>query len=144
MRRQALLSFLVACYSSAARQFAESRPKKPRDATSPSSKPASTLGAWGLEAPTTRQIHASGDTVVVSFDASGTARGGQTYATTYAWFLGRRDSRIVSAFAFFDSVTFNDLWQRVQPANQNQLSGMHRAKGADDDRTISGADTRCR
>jgi ketosteroid isomerase-like protein len=28
-----------------------------------------------------------------------------------------RDGKIVKAFAFFDSVEFNDLWQRVSPAS---------------------------
>jgi ketosteroid isomerase-like protein len=63
--------------------------------------------------PTIRNMYAEGDTVIVFFDASGTARDGQTYANTYAWFLDLRDGKIVKAFAFFDSVVFNDLWQRV-------------------------------
>jgi uncharacterized protein len=55
-----------------------------------------------------------GDTVVVFFDASGTARDGKPYANTYAWFLDLRDGKIVKAFAFFDSVVFNDFWTRVK------------------------------
>lgn len=65
--------------------------------------------------PTIRNIYAEGDTVIVFFDASGTARDGQTYANTYAWFLDLRDGKIVKAFAFFDSVVFNEFWQRVKP-----------------------------
>ena len=65
--------------------------------------------------PTIRNIYAEGDTVIVFFDASGTARDGQTYANTYAWFLDLRDGKIVKAFAFFDSVVFNEFWQRIKP-----------------------------
>ena len=65
--------------------------------------------------PTIRNIYAEGDTVIVFFDASGTARDGKPYANTYAWFLDLRDGKIVKAFAFFDSVVFNEFWQRVKP-----------------------------
>jgi ketosteroid isomerase-like protein len=65
--------------------------------------------------PTIRNIYAEGDTVIVFFDASGTARDGKPYANTYAWFLDLRDGKIVKAFAFFDSVAFNELWARVKP-----------------------------
>jgi ketosteroid isomerase-like protein len=37
--------------------------------------------------PTIRDIYADGDTVIVFFDAEGTARDGRPYANTYAWFL---------------------------------------------------------
>ncbi|MCD9087010.1 nuclear transport factor 2 family protein [Stenotrophomonas sp. SY1] len=65
--------------------------------------------------PTIRSLYRDGDTVIVFFDASGTARDGKTYANTYAWFLELRDGRIVQASAFFDSIAFNDLWTRVHP-----------------------------
>ncbi|WP_321927701.1 nuclear transport factor 2 family protein [Paraburkholderia guartelaensis] len=65
--------------------------------------------------PTIRSIYAEGDTVVVFFDANGTARDGKPYANTYAWFLALRGGKIIHAFAFFDSITFNDLWNRVSP-----------------------------
>ena len=67
--------------------------------------------------PTIRQIHASENAIIVLFDADGTLDG-QTYANTYAWFLEMRGGRIVGAFAFFDSIAFNDLWQRVKPASR--------------------------
>ena len=65
--------------------------------------------------PTIRNIYADGDTVIVFFDAKGTARDGRPYANTYAWFLDMQAGKIVRAFAFFDSVEFNDYWQRVKP-----------------------------
>jgi ketosteroid isomerase-like protein len=65
--------------------------------------------------PAIRRLYADGDTVVAFFDASGTARDGTPYTNTYAWFLQMRDGRIVKAFAFFDSIAFDDLWRRVTP-----------------------------
>ena len=63
--------------------------------------------------PTIRGIYADGDTVVVLFDAEGTAKDGKIYANTYSWFLRFREGRIENAVAFFDSIHFNDLWTRV-------------------------------
>lgn len=66
--------------------------------------------------PAIRSIHAEGDMVIILFDAKGTARDGLPYENTYAWFLEIHDGKVTKATAFFDSVTFNDFWTRVQPA----------------------------
>ena len=66
--------------------------------------------------PEIRNLYADGDTVIVFFDARGTARDGKPYANTYAWFLTMRDDKVVKAFAFFDSLEFNEFWTRVAPA----------------------------
>jgi len=65
--------------------------------------------------PVIRNLYADGNTVIVFFDASGTARDGKPYENTYAWFLDMQDGKVVKAFAFFDSIEFNDYWQRVSP-----------------------------
>lgn len=70
--------------------------------------------------PDMRQLYADGDTVIVFFDATGVARDGKPYTNTYAWFLTMRDDKVVEAFAFFDSVAFNELWGRVAPAVQQK------------------------
>ena len=69
--------------------------------------------------PAVRSLYADGDTVVVFFDARATARDGEPYVNTYAWFLDMRAGRIVRASAFFDAIAFNDLWSRVEPAPAN-------------------------
>jgi len=69
----------------------------------------------GRLVPTIRDIYADGDTVIVFFDAEGTARDGVPYRNTYSWFLQLRNGQIVKASAFFDSIEFNDLWRRVAP-----------------------------
>ena len=43
--------------------------------------------------PSIRRIYADGDTVIVFFDAQGTARDGKPYVNTYAWFLELRDGK---------------------------------------------------
>ncbi|MGE2734182.1 nuclear transport factor 2 family protein [Mycolicibacterium vaccae] len=65
--------------------------------------------------PTVRDMYCDGDTVIALFDAEGVAVDGIAYRNTYAWFLTLRAGWIVKATAFFDSVAFNDLWQRVTP-----------------------------
>lgn len=65
--------------------------------------------------PTIRNMYADGDTVVVFFDAEGTAKDGKPYRNTYSWFLTLDNDQIVKASAFFDSVAFNDFWERVKP-----------------------------
>jgi uncharacterized protein len=77
-------------------------------------RPFNARMSGGLK-PTIRNMYADGDTVIVFFDANGTARDGKPYGNTYAWFLDMRDGKVVKAFAFFDSVVFNEFWQRVKP-----------------------------
>jgi len=67
--------------------------------------------------PTIRSIYGEDDTVIAFFDAAGTARDGRPYVNTYAWFLRLADGKVVSASAFFDSIAFNDLWQRLGADN---------------------------
>ncbi len=43
--------------------------------------------------PAIRNIYADGNTVIIFFDAAGTARDGKPYTNTYAWFLEMRDGR---------------------------------------------------
>lgn len=66
--------------------------------------------------PEVREIIAQGDRVVVLFDARGIARDGQSYTNSYAWFLTLSGQKVVDATAFFDSIAFDALWQRVRPA----------------------------
>jgi uncharacterized protein len=66
--------------------------------------------------PEIRSLYADGDTVIAFFDARGMARDGKPYVNTYAWFLTMRDDKVVRAFAFFDSVEFNEFWLRVSPS----------------------------
>lgn len=66
--------------------------------------------------PTIRRLYAEGDTVIVFFDAAGTALDDKPYTNTYAWILRMEAGKIVEAHAFFDAIAFDDFWKRVQPA----------------------------
>jgi ketosteroid isomerase-like protein len=70
--------------------------------------------------PTVRRLVADGDWVVVLFDAHATARDGRPYDNTYTWYLRFDPERgaepVVEVIAFFDTIEFTDLWQRVGPA----------------------------
>jgi ketosteroid isomerase-like protein len=62
-----------------------------------------------------RSVIAEDDTVVVTWDGVGTTVAGTTYANTYAWFMRLEDGLVVDGVAFFDSITFNRLWNDVAP-----------------------------
>jgi ketosteroid isomerase-like protein len=64
---------------------------------------------------TIRSVHADGDTVIVLWDGRGIANDGRAYENSYAWFMRLRDGMVVDGTAFYDSLSFNDLWTRVQP-----------------------------
>jgi ketosteroid isomerase-like protein len=65
--------------------------------------------------PSIRNLYSDGDTVIVFFDAKGTALDGKPYVNTYSWFLKMSGGKIIAAWAFFDSLEFNELWSRVRP-----------------------------
>jgi uncharacterized protein len=62
-----------------------------------------------------RSIHADGDTVIVVWDGRGVANDGAPYENSYAWVMRLAGGKVVDGTAFYDSISFNDLWQRVQP-----------------------------
>jgi ketosteroid isomerase-like protein len=65
---------------------------------------------------TIRSVIADGDTVVVVWDGRGVANDGQTYENSYAWIMRLRDGTVIDGTAFYDSLSFNDLWTRVPAA----------------------------
>jgi uncharacterized protein len=63
-----------------------------------------------------RSIVADGDTVIVVWDGRGVANDGRPYENSYAWVMRLRDGKVVDGTAFYDSISFNELWSRVAPA----------------------------
>jgi ketosteroid isomerase-like protein len=53
--------------------------------------------------PSVRGLYADGDTVVILFDGTATARDGRPYRNTYTWYLTIEDAKVVSVIALFDS-----------------------------------------
>lgn len=72
-------------------------------------------GAGQTEANTIRSVHADADMVIVLWEGRGIAGDGLPYENTYAWFMKLRDGMVVDGTAFFDSISFNELWARVPP-----------------------------
>lgn len=66
--------------------------------------------------PSVRKLYADGDTVIVFFDARGTAVDGKPYVNTYTWIMEMRGGQAVKVWAFFDAIEFDELWTRVKPA----------------------------
>jgi uncharacterized protein len=66
--------------------------------------------------PTVRAVYADGDWVIVLFDGAATARDGQPYRNTYTWYMRSAGDAVVEVIAFFDTIEFTDLWNRVPPA----------------------------
>ena len=62
---------------------------------------------------TIRSITAEGDTVVVVWDGRGVANDGRTYENSYAWIMRLADGAVVDGTAFYDSLSFNELWSRL-------------------------------
>jgi len=63
-----------------------------------------------------RAVVADGDTVVVLWDGRGVANDGVAYVNSYAWFFRFEDGRVVDGTAFYHTVAFDELWERVRPA----------------------------
>ncbi len=62
-----------------------------------------------------RTVLADGDTVVVLWNGHGVANDGQAYDNSYAWLMRMRDGKVIDGTGFYDSISFNDLWNRVSP-----------------------------
>lgn len=70
-----------------------------------------------LAATNVRRIFAEGDTVIAFFDGAGEARDGVPYENTYVWIMRLENGQIVDVTAFFDSIAFDALWNRVTPVS---------------------------
>ena len=66
---------------------------------------------------TIRSVHADGDTVIVVWDGHGITNDGQPYENSYAWIMKMNDGKVIDGTAFYDSISFNELWTRVRPRN---------------------------
>ena len=62
-----------------------------------------------------RRVVADGNVAVVVWDGHGDAVDGVAYDNSYAWILQLDDGLVVDGTAFYDSIAFDDLWNRVSP-----------------------------
>jgi ketosteroid isomerase-like protein len=63
-----------------------------------------------------RSVHADRDAVIVLWDGRGIAIDGKPYENTYAFFMQMRGGKVVDVTALTDSISLNELLERVQPA----------------------------
>jgi uncharacterized protein len=59
---------------------------------------------------TIRLVYADGDTVIVVWDGRGIATDGLPYENSYVWIMRLSDGQGIDGTAFYDSISFNDLW----------------------------------
>jgi uncharacterized protein len=64
---------------------------------------------------TIRSVYADADTVIVVWNGRGVANDGAPYENSYVWIMKMRDGKVIDGTAFYDSLSFNDLWARVEP-----------------------------
>jgi ketosteroid isomerase-like protein len=57
-----------------------------------------------------RGVFADGDTVIVLWDGRGTTVENTPYENSYAWFMQMRGGKVIDGTAFYDSISFNELW----------------------------------
>jgi ketosteroid isomerase-like protein len=53
--------------------------------------------------------------VIVVWDGRGIANDRQPYQNSYVWIMKMRDGKVIDGTTFYDSLSFNDLWARVEP-----------------------------
>jgi uncharacterized protein len=58
-----------------------------------------------------RGFYVDGDNVIVIWDGAGTTIAGTTYENTYAWIMTLKNGQVVNGIAFYDSISFNKLWE---------------------------------
>lgn len=57
-----------------------------------------------------RAIYADGPTVIVIWDGGGRTVLGTVYENTYAWIFTLDQGLVVDAMAFYDAISFDEMW----------------------------------
>jgi hypothetical protein len=57
-----------------------------------------------------RSVYADGPTVIVIWDGGGTTVVGTPYENTYAWIFTLDQGLVVEAKAFYDAISFDEMW----------------------------------
>lgn len=69
--------------------------------------------------PTSRQVWADGDHVIIQWNGAGVARDGQAYENSYVWIFHMRDGKAVEVTAFLDLAPYDDVLRRIPAAAAN-------------------------
>ncbi|MCW2291298.1 ketosteroid isomerase-like protein [Pseudomonas sp. BIGb0408] len=66
--------------------------------------------------PTSKQVWADGDHVIINWDGAGVASDGKAYENSYAWIFHMQNGKAVEVTAFLDLVPYDDVLQRIPAA----------------------------
>lgn len=66
--------------------------------------------------PTSRQLWADGDHVIIQWNGTGVARDGQAYANSYVWIFHMRGGKAFEVTAFLDLAPYDDVLRRIPAA----------------------------
>jgi ketosteroid isomerase-like protein len=69
-----------------------------------------------------RGFYVDGDTVIVIWGGAGTTVVDTPYENTYAWIMTLKNGQVVNGTAFYDSISFNNLWE-IDPTSAGALAG---------------------
>jgi ketosteroid isomerase-like protein len=58
-----------------------------------------------------RAVYSDGPTVIVIWDGGGTTVTGTHYENTYAWIFTLDQGLVVEASAFYDAISFDEMWE---------------------------------
>lgn len=67
--------------------------------------------------PSLRALYAEKDIVIALIDGTATAKDGQPYNMSYAWFMQMEKGKIIRVEAFLDGIQFADIMKRIPAGN---------------------------
>ncbi|MCO4317725.1 nuclear transport factor 2 family protein [Phyllobacterium sp. 21LDTY02-6] len=68
--------------------------------------------------PVLHHVWASGDKVIIRFDASAPTSSGATYSNSFVWIFTMKDGEVTEAEAFLDLVAYQDVLDNNSPRSQ--------------------------
>jgi len=69
--------------------------------------------------PSLRGLYADGDMVIALWHGKAVVKDGLPYDNTYSWYMKMKDGKIIEVIAFFDTIEFTKLWNRISaPVSQ--------------------------
>ncbi len=63
--------------------------------------------------PELQGLYADGDMVIALWVGRATATDGKPYQNSYSWYMKMKNNKIIGVVAFFDTIEFTEIWNRV-------------------------------
>ncbi|MET0637316.1 MAG: nuclear transport factor 2 family protein [Chitinophagaceae bacterium] len=58
-------------------------------------------------------LYAEDDMVIALWEGNAMAKDNKPYHNVYSWYMKMKKGKIVEATAFFDTITFREIWERI-------------------------------